>query len=278
MHCRSCSTALPETIAATPVRVGAVELEVFCRGAENAEELVFLHDLDYLNGADYPFVQALAQRWRVSAPSHPGFGGSALPDGFDSVDDLVYVYLDWLQTLGSVHLLGAGFGGWLAAEIAVRCSHHLRTLTLVDALGIKVGDRTTTDIQDMFVLSPRELVEACWHDPDLGERLMPLPSPGNAFNFDEDSLTRLLTNRRTAALVGWSPFMHNPKLRGRLAHVDVPTLVVWGASDRLVTPEYGQAFASAIPGARFETIGEAGHYPYLEKPTEFANALEAFLR
>jgi pimeloyl-ACP methyl ester carboxylesterase len=257
------------------VRLGDVELEVFSLGHGDREPLVFLHDLDYLNGADYAFVEGLASRRRVLSPSHPGFGGSSLPEGFDSVDDLAYVYLDWLRELGTVHLVGAGFGGWIAAEVAVRCSHHLQTLTLVDALGIKVGDRTTADIQDMFVLSPRDLVRACWHDPELGERLMPLATAGR--DHDEDTLTRLLTNRRTAALVGWNPFMHNPKLRARLRRIDVPTLVLWGASDRLVSPEYGRAFASAIPHATFQTLEEAGHYPYLEQPTHFVEAVVRFL-
>jgi pimeloyl-ACP methyl ester carboxylesterase len=209
----------------------------------------------------------------VVAPSHPGFGGSSLPEDFESVDDLTYVYLDWLGELGPVHLVGAGFGGWIAAEMAVRCSHNLRSLTLVDALGIKVGDRTTSDIKDMFVLSSLEVVEACWHDIELGERLMPLPVAG----INENALTRLLSDRRTAALLGWNPFMHNPKLRARLRYLDVPTLVVWGESDRLVTPDYGRAYADAIPGARFSQIEDAGHYAYLERPTQFVQTLEAFL-
>src|SRR5579864_1722535 len=142
------------------VTVGEVSLEVFELGPQMGDALVFLHDLDYLNGTDYPFLQALAQTWRVIAPSHPGFGASSLPEEFDSIEDLALVYLDVLRQVGvPVHLVGAGFGGWLAAEIAVRCSHHLRSLTLVDALGIKVGDRTTVDIQDLFVLSAPELID-----------------------------------------------------------------------------------------------------------------------
>jgi pimeloyl-ACP methyl ester carboxylesterase len=262
--------------AAAQVQAGEVALEVFERGPRAGEAVVFLHDLDYLNGVEYPFVELLAERYRVLAPSHPGFGGSSLPEHFDSVEDLVYVYLDWLEQTGPVHLVGAGFGGWIAAEIAVRCGHNIRSLGLVDALGIKVGDRTSTDIKDFFVLDPKEVVEACWHDPEMGERLMPQPVAGKGF--DEDTLTRLLANRRTAALVGWNPFMHNPKLRRRLQRIRVKTLVLWGQTDRLVTPEYGRAYAAAIPGAQFQSIEAAGHYPYLERPAEFVHALEPLLR
>jgi pimeloyl-ACP methyl ester carboxylesterase len=106
---------------------------------------------------------------------------------------------------------------------------------------------------------------------------MPLPVAGGSKGFDEDTLTRLLTSRRTAALLGWNPFMHTPKLRSRLRRIDSPTLVVWGESDRLVAPGYGRAFADAIPIARFALIQNAGHYPYLEQPADFVNTLEAFL-
>jgi pimeloyl-ACP methyl ester carboxylesterase len=253
--------------------VARVDLEIFTVGRETAEKVLFLHDLDYLNGTDYPFLDALAPNWRILAPSHPGFGGSPLPDGFDSVDDFAYVCLDLLRDIGPAHLVGAGFGGWIAAEVAIRCTHDVRSLVLVDALGIKVGDRTTADIGDLFVLSPRELRELCWHDSERGEAQMPLPLPTQT----EETLTLLLNNRRTAALVGWNPFMHNPKLRARLSRIDRPTLVVWGASDRLVSPDYGRAYAGAIPSARFIEIESAGHYPYLERPTEFVEAVEQFL-
>jgi len=235
--------------------------------------VLFLHDLDYLNSVDYPFVESLAQRWRVVCPSHPGFGRSSLPESFDAIDDLAYAYLDLLRGSGPIHVLGAGFGGWIAAEMAIRCTRDIRSLVLIDALGIKVGDRLQADIRDMFVVSPDELVEQCWHDPSVGARLMPLPGP----SFDEATLTLLLENRRTAALVGWNPFMHSPKLLGRLRRGGCPTPVVWGASGPLGSPDYGRAFLTAIPAAQFELIDLAGHYPYLEQPTRFAEVVEAFL-
>lgn len=238
---------------------------------------MFLHDIDYLNGVDYPFIEVLAQNTRVVAPSHPGFGASSLPEDFDTVEDVALVYLDWLKQFAApVHLVGAGFGGWIAAEMAVRCSHDIRSLTLVDALGIKVGDRTAVDIQDLFVLGAPQLVDLCWHDRQRGEREMPLPVAGTGF--DEDTLTLLLSQRRTAALMGWNPFMHNPKLRRRLRRIDRPTLVMWGAADRLVTPEYGHAYAQAVPGAQLVILDEAGHYPYLEQPAKFSAILEGFLK
>lgn len=250
---------------------GGVQLEVFSGG--RGEPLLVLHDQEYVN-AWYPFLEDLAAHLAVLVPSHPGFGRSELPKELDSVDDLAYLYLDYAGSLGQVNLLGLGLGGWIAAEMAVRCTHHLKRLVLVDAVGIKVSDRTTRDIADTFILDPQQFLELAWHDPAAGAQQMKIPGLGS---YSEDELLTLLRNRQSAALFGWKPFMHNPKLRLRLHRIDIPTLVLWGEADRVVTPDYGRAFAERIPDARFEVIPQAGHYPYLERPGDFAKAVMSFL-
>ena len=261
------------TRVASLTRVADVDLELFTYGLPAAQPVLVLHDMDYQNGVDYPFISSLSKQWRVLAPSHPGFGRSSLPNHFDAIDDLAYVYLDFLREIGPTHVMGLGFGGWIAAEMAVRCTADIASLVLVDALGIKVSERTSADIKDMFVVSPADLVKLSWHDAALGESEMPLPTA----HFDEDTLTMLLNNRRTAALVGWNPFMHSPKLRRRLARINKPTLVVWGESDGIVSPSYGRAYANSIPEAQLEVIHQAGHYPYLERPSDFVSVVESFL-
>jgi pimeloyl-ACP methyl ester carboxylesterase len=71
--------------------------------------------------------------------------------------------------------------------------------------------------------------------------------------------------------------MYNPRLARWLARIAVPTLVLWGASDRVVTPAYGRAYAARIPGARFEIIEAAGHHPEIEQPGTLAERVRAFL-
>jgi pimeloyl-ACP methyl ester carboxylesterase len=254
--------------------VANVNLQVFSGG--QGERVLVLHDHEYVNQWE-PFAEGLADHFAVVAPSHPGYGSSDLPRNFDTIDDYAYLYLDFLRQLGPepVHLVGMGVGGWMAAELAVRCTHHLRRLVLVDAVGIKVSDHLTRDIVDTFVVGPQELIALTWHDPEAGARVMKLPGLAT---YTEQELVAMLRGRQTTALYAWNPYMHNPYLRRRLARIDVPTLVLWGESDRVVTPEYGRAYADSIPGARFETIPAAGHYPHLEQPRAFAAAVAAFLR
>ena len=87
-----------------------------------------------------PFMEALSQKFDVLVPEHPGFGESETPAWLDNVGDLACFYLDFLEALGldRVHLIGNSLGGWIAAELAVRDQHRLRTLTLVSPGGIHV--------------------------------------------------------------------------------------------------------------------------------------------
>ena len=57
----------------------------------------------------------------------------------------------------------------------------------------------------------------------------------------------------------------------------MPTLVLWGASDGVVTPSYGRAYSALIPGSRFELIEGAGHHPEIEQAEAFAGAVAGFL-
>ena len=133
--------------------VGDIELEVIRRGA--GRPILLLHGMQNVDPRAR-FLDLLGGRAEIIAPSHPGFGHSARPADFDTVYDLVHLYLDVLEALPyeRVTLVGLSFGGWLAAEIAVKCCHRVDRLVLVDAFGIKISDRETPDILDVFNTSP----------------------------------------------------------------------------------------------------------------------------
>jgi pimeloyl-ACP methyl ester carboxylesterase len=216
-----------------------------------------------------PFVARLAARAEVIEPVHPGFAGSAIPAHFDSVEDLVYLYLDLLDELDlkDVVLMGTSLGGWVAAELAVRNSQRLSKLILVDAIGIKPGGRDTRDIPDIFALSSAEVEKLTWHDPAF--------APSNAGLTDAQWQTAA-ANRQALGMYVWEPYMHNPKLRHRLHRIKVPTLLLWGEKDGLVTPDYGMAYRDLIPGSRLHVIERAGHAPHMEQPEAFARQVIDF--
>ena len=90
-------------------------------------------------------------------------------------------------------------------------------------------------------------------------------------------MTAVARHRETTAQLCWKPYFHNPSLKNRLHRIQTPTLVVWGAKDGFVRPKYGRAFARAVPGAEFVAIPRAAHYPHMEQPDAFMEAVGAFL-
>jgi pimeloyl-ACP methyl ester carboxylesterase len=250
------------------LRVRGIELEVVRRGA--GRTILLLHGFQTID-PEARFLELLSRHGEIIAPSSPGFGHSPRPQDFDTVYDLVHLYLELLETLpgGKAALIGLSFGGWLAAEVAVACSHRLDKLVLVDPLGIKVSDRETPDILDIFNRSPDEVQRKTWHDPD---RFAP-----DYNSMSDEALVVHARNREALCLYAWHPYMYNRQLPRWLGAIKVPTLVVWGASDRVVTPDYGRAYSRLIPGSRFELIEGAGHHPEIEQPEAFVERIAAFL-
>jgi pimeloyl-ACP methyl ester carboxylesterase len=249
------------------VSISGVDLEIVEKGA--GRPLLFLHAGEGL-WPERPWLDTLAETHRVIAPFHPGYGGSALPDWFGTVDDLAYLYLDLadhLQLKDAV-LVGACFGGWVAAEMMVRSCARFSHLVLADPVGIKVRGRDDRDIADMHGMLQAKVMKLAWADPAKGEV--------DYTQLPETELAQIVRGREALALYGWKPYMHNPRLKRWLHRIDRPTLLVWGDKDRIVDLTYAEGWRSEIPGAKLEVIANAGHYPHWEQPTEFAKRVAAF--
>jgi pimeloyl-ACP methyl ester carboxylesterase len=252
----------------TMLSVTGTSVEVLERG--QGRPLLFLHAGEGL-APERPWLDLLARRYRVIAPLHPGWGNSPLIDGAGTVDDLAYLYLDLAAELGldDAVLVGACFGGWVAAELMVRSTARFTRLVLVDPLGVKFAGRDERDIADMHAVSRAEYLKLAWADPAEGEvDFTALP---------ESELGAIVHGREAFALYGWKPYMHNPRLKRWLHRIDQPTLLLWGAEDRIVTPAYGENWRQAIPNARLELITGAGHFPHWEQPEAFVDRLVAFV-
>jgi pimeloyl-ACP methyl ester carboxylesterase len=247
--------------------VSGVTLELEERGV--GRPLLFLHPGEGLQ-PNRSWLSALARSFRVIAPHHPGFGGSSLPDWFGSVDDLAYLYLDLAAALDlqDAILVGACFGGWIAAEIGVRNTSRFAGLVLADPLGIKIGGVLDRDIVDMHSIPRQTFLQLAWADPAQGEV--------DYAHLPDTELAGIARGREALALYGWKPYMHNPRLKHWLHRIDIPTHIVWGEQDGIVSMEYGEGWRSHIPGATMETISGASHYPHWEQPDRFAASIAAF--
>jgi pimeloyl-ACP methyl ester carboxylesterase len=262
----------------TWLRAGGLELEVLRRGS--GRPILLIHGVNPVSPRA-PFVDLLARHGEVIAPSHPGFGASPRPPDFDTMYDLINLYHDVLDAIPSdrVTVVGFSFGGWIAAELAVAGNRKIGRLVLADPVGIKISGREVRDIVHFFNTDPAELNRRAWHDPARR------PHGVYALGWQatiSDAMTdaemiMLARNWDSLCLYAWKPHMYNPQLAYWLRRIAAPTLVLWGESDCIVTPDYGRAYAGLIPHAEFHTIADAGHHSELEQPVAFVHRVAGFM-
>ena len=244
---------------------GTVEVTV----SERGEGSPFL----LLHGGGGPLTMSgfagllAAQPARVITPTHPGFAGTPRPDSLNSIRGLAELYVALLDLLDlkQVTVVGNSIGGWIAAEMALLNSTRTGGFILVDAVGIEV---LGNPVVDFFSLTPRQVAEHSYHDPDkFGIDPTRLPP---------EALQAMAGNRATLTVYAGAS-MNDPSLSGRLQGVTKPTLVIWGDADRIANADYGRALAAAIPGARFQLLEKTGHLPQIETPDQLLDAIREFV-
>ena len=216
--------------------------------------------------AGFGTLLAQAKPARVIRPVHPGFGGTPRPEALHTVGGLAALYVALLGQLGvdDVTVVGNSIGGWIAAEMALLSSPRVSKVILINAVGIEVPDHPAADF---FSLRMDQVFPLSFHNPE-------------PFRIDPSTLppaAQAAAAANRAALVTYSKAtMGEPTLAGRLPAVETPTLVLWGDSDQIVDPDYGRAWAAAIPGARFQLLTDTGHMPQVETPDQALRAIWDF--
>jgi pimeloyl-ACP methyl ester carboxylesterase len=245
--------------------IGAVDVTVAERGAG--------HPVLLLHGGGGPQTVtawadrlAAARRTRVLTPVHPGFNGTPRPADLDSIGDLARLYVALLDELAldDVTVVGNSIGGWIAAEMAVLGSSRVGSYVLVDAVGIEVPGHP---VVDFFSLTPAQVAQRSYYDPaTFGIDPAKLPPEAQA----------AMAGNRASLVVYGGTAMTDPTLASRLGGVRGPVLVVWGEADRIGDPDFGRAYAAAIPGGEFRLLERAGHMPQIETPDALIEAVWSF--
>jgi pimeloyl-ACP methyl ester carboxylesterase len=254
-----------------PVWQDQVRLRVLSEG--HGPALVFFHGSWGLQWD--PFLDELARSFTVYAPEHPGTTPGAPDDVYhlDGVWDLVLCYDELLRGLGveRAALVGHSFGGMVACELAAAYPDRVSRLALIDPLGFW---RDTDPIANFMVLELGQLRARIFRDPDgdAARRLF-----GGVDDAQEAATARIRLMWAMGATGKFIWPIPDKGLKKRIHRVKAPTLLLWGKEDRLVPPVYADEFARRIPGARVQTVGDAGHAPQLEQPETVARMVREFL-
>jgi pimeloyl-ACP methyl ester carboxylesterase len=247
--------------------------------------VVLLHGLASSAARDWgSCITLLSAHHRVLAPDQLGFGDSAKP----AIDYGIQTWVDFLgeflrvEKVKEFALAGESLGGWVAAQYSIQSlgprgtsmpAYPLaapRFLILVDAAGHrKLAEAIVAGGHNGLSLAgSKALLSAVFFDPSRStDEAARANFAGAMAKGDAWTIHSLISNHGIVA----------ESVDDQLGQITIPTLVVWGAEDRLVPLEDGKDYASKISGAELVVVPEAAHAPEIEKPDIVCAAIEQFL-
>jgi pimeloyl-ACP methyl ester carboxylesterase len=250
------------------VSVAATEIRFRRRG--DGPSLVVLH---HSFGIPHwlPLYADLATDHDLVVPDLPGFGESQVPTWARHPRDLALLLGHFVDRLdrGPVAVMGCGFGGWVAAELATMAPDRVSHLVLVGSAGLLPEEGR---IFDQMLTSHSEYVKSAFSSLAAYEAIY-----GSDFPLSDDVLLTWAINREMVTRVAWKPYMYNRQMAPLLTEVDVPTLIVWGGEDQIVPIECGEQFERLLANARLEVIPGCGHAVDMEQPERLAALVRAHL-
>jgi len=234
---------------------------------------VYLHSTLGESNRWLPPYQAWSKHFTVYVPTHPGFHQSGGFDRIDTVEDMAFHYVELFDALGLDEMIlgGVSLGGWIAAEFAVRWPERVKRLWLSAAPGLWVDEEPLPDLfRDMT--DRKKMRRLLFHDPEGYMAKLVI-----ADHADEEQMLSAYQSLTVLARLVWER-PYDPKLAARLHRVRCPTLLLWGANDRLVPPAYAAAYKKHLPQAELKLIPNCGHMAMFEKEAEFVEAVASFCR
>ncbi|MBK18782.1 MAG: hypothetical protein CMM52_08085 [Rhodospirillaceae bacterium] len=244
--------------------------------------VLYLHgvaDMHGLSAKSYAFHDALAEKFRVIAPAHPGCVGSDEDNSLESIDDLLFHTLEVMDALEieKIDVIGNCVGGWLAAELAVRNPERVGNLVLIGASGLFVSGEPIGDL--FMAVQPlngkiddvRDMVFADGNS-DLAQEWIP-----DQVVDKEQGMLRYKVFRCIARFGFKPPYFYDQKLVDRLYRFRGNALIVWGGNDKFVPVSHASAYEDGLANASVEIIDGCGHAVQLENPSAVAEKITKFL-
>ena len=242
------------------IALANAELRVYTSGA--GAPLIVLHDDVGPHGWG-AFHDALATKTTVYALDLPGFGESPRCEWARRPRDLAAIVLAAARGLGlrDYTLVGCGFGGWVAAEMASFAWPEIAALVLVAPAGLRPEQGF---ILDQILEEPVAYLRAGFSSDEAFAAVYPDASTDRALK------ARLDAARETVARVAWKPYMYDYELEETLRAVPTPATLIWGTGDAVIPPGCAARWRERLDNCWVELMHGAGHYIDLERPDDLA--------
>ena len=231
--------------------------------------IVFLHGVGSDKSVWAPQLDHFGQSRRAIAFDYPGYGDSdPAPDG-TTRDDYAAAILAAMSALqvGKAHVCGLSLGGVVAIAMHHLAPERIASLILADSFAVHpdgrgIYERSVAGSSDLRALAEArvDVLLAQPVEPDVRSEVV-------------ETMARIdPAGYRVGAEAVWLADQ-----RDRARAIQVPTLIVCGAEDKVTPPALSKELAELIPNARHEEIATAGHLTNLEQPEEFNRIVEDFI-
>ncbi len=221
----------------------------------------------------------LTANFRVIAPDLPGFGESDRKSNENySIQNQTKRLEAFAKEIGidRFHLAGNSMGGWISAWYAVQYPRRVISLILINSAGVTSPEKSehTLNIEKGY----NALLV---NDVDDYDRLInfvfvnPPYIPGMIKKHFAEAAVR---NRAFNEKIYDDISKERVSLEPHLKNISVPSLIIWGDTDRVIHPSSAGVFARGIPKSKSIIFEKCGHLPMLEKPEETADAVSGFIR
>jgi pimeloyl-ACP methyl ester carboxylesterase len=236
--------------------------------------LLWLHGVRGVDGDD-PMLAALQRSYRVTAPVAPGFNDLAELDRIDNIHELALDYDDLMQGLGldAPTIVGHSFGAMIAAELAAHFPRRASRLVLLAPFGLW---NEAYPVADIFAYPYMQLDDLLWHDAHARAAFTKPAANEADMKAVADQMVSVAQSFTAVTKFVWP--IPDRGLRRRLPRIACPTLVVFGAEDRVVPSRYADDFKAGLRHGETAVVPGAGHMLPYEKPDAVLDRIERFLK
>lgn len=259
------------------IQVDGIQYHYYAAGDASKPTLLLIHGFSADKNVWPRFAKAFTQNYQVIIPDLVGHGETAysanLPYDIPAQSERLLRLMDALN-IKRYTVMGNSMGGFIAATMALNHPERIQTAVLFDPAGVISPKPSELDImvkqgQNPFLLQRPEQFKAFY--------AMTMQKPPYLPQMVLDGIAADYIARRTQLAEIYRQLAGKNLLDTRLKEIKVPTLIIWGAKDRLIDVSAVPVWQQGIANSQVKVFNDLGHMPMLEDPQASADVVQPFL-
>lgn len=251
------------------INIDGIQIQYEQQGQGN--DVLVLHGWGASIQTMRPVIDALKNRFRVTALDFPGFGGSSAPPesfGVQEYTDLTYKFMREVG-LNKAHIICHSFGGRVTIILAAQHPEAVDKIVFTDAAGLRKRRTFKQSVKVYTFKAAKRLNRGRIVKSVL--KLFGVDVEKHVKNAGSADYRALPDNMKKVFVR-----VVNQDLRSFLPQIKSPSLLIWGENDLDTPLEFGKTMEQEIPDAGLVVFEGAGHYSFLDCFGRYINIVTTF--